>query len=177
MPLKPSIVGFETPPFHYDIDARWLMAYAAGLGDAAPCYRDSTRPLAMHPVFPVCVEWDAILAVLAATRAHGLSAAECARSVHAEHDLHIYRPLTAGMRVRAQAVVVGVEQRPPGAFLTMRIDTLNEAGELCCRTWQGNLFRDVELDGAARHAATVPTWPAPASGAEPAQRVPLAIPL
>ena len=177
MPLKPSIVGFESPLFHYAIDARWLMAYAAGIGDPAPYYRDSTRALAMHPVFPVCVEWDAILAVLAATRAHGLSAAACARSVHAEHDLHLYRPLTAGMRVSAQAVVTGVEQRRPGAFLTMRIDTRDEAGELCCRTWQGNLFRDVALDGTASHLETAPPWPSAGSGADAAHRVPLAIPL
>lgn len=176
MPLQPSIVGFESPPFHYDIDARWLMAYAAGINDAAACYRDSTRTLAMHPVFPVCVEWDPILAVLAATRVHGLGAAECARSVHAEHDLHIYRPLTAGMRVRSQAVVVGVAQRSPGAFLTMRIDTLSEAGELCCRTWQGNLFRDVALDGEARELEAAPAWPLRTSAADHPQVIPLAIP-
>ena len=176
MPLEPSIVGFESPPFAYDIDARWLMAYAAGIGDAAPCYRDSTQVLAMHPVFPVCVEWDAILAVLAATRAHGLSAAECARSVHAEHDLQIFRPFTAGMRVRAQAVVVGVEQRRPGAFLTMRIDTYDEAGELCCRTWQGNLFRDVALAGEAVHAAQAPAWPVQVAG-DTSSSAAIAIPL
>jgi len=173
MPLKPSIVGFESPVFHYDIDARWLMAYAAGIADPAPCFRDSTRPLAMHPVFPVCIEWDAVLAVLAATRVHGLSADECARSVHAEHDLHIFRPFTPGMRVSAQARVVGVEQRRPGAFLTMQIDTLNAAGELCCRTWQGNLFREVFLEGAGDHRAQAPVWP----GQWDTDQSPLAVPI
>jgi len=156
MPLKPSIVGYESPPFEYSIDTRWLMAYAAGIGDSAACYHDSLQPIAMHPVFPVCVEWDAILAVLDATRAHGLSAEETARSVHAEHDLQIFRPLTPGMRVTTRARVVGVMQRRPGVFLVMQIDTLNAAGELCCRTWQGNLFRDVVLDGEARHIAEAP---------------------
>lgn len=177
MPLKPSIVGYESPPFAYTLDARWLMAYAAGIGDPAACYHDSTRAIAMHPVFPVCVEWDAILAVLGATRAHGLSAEEYARSVHAEHDLQVFRPLTPGMRVTNRARVVGVEQRRPGAFLTMQIDTLNEAGELCCRTWQGNLFREVALEGEAHHTEQAPAWPGQFDTAVAPTHTPVEIPL
>ncbi len=177
MPLKPSIVGYESPPFEYSVDSRWLMAYAAGIGDPAACYHDSLQPIATHPVFPVCVEWDAILAVLDATRAHGLSAEETARSVHAEHDLQIFRPLTSGMRVTTRARVVGVMQRRPGVFLVMQIDTLNAAGELCCRTWQGNLFRDVALDGEARHITEAPAWPAHVASADAAASAPIEIPL
>ena len=177
MPLQPSIVGFESPRFDYDIDARWLMAYAAGVGDPSAHYRDSTRELAMHPVFPVCVEWDAVLAVLAATRAHGLSAEECARSVHAEHDLHIFRPLRAGERVSCQARILSAEQRKPGAFIVMQLDTVDASGALCCRTWQGNLFRDVALAGPAEPLAGKPEWPSPAVATNATRSAPIDIPL
>ena len=177
MPLKPSIVGYESPRFDYDIDARWLMAYAAGVGDPSAHYRDSTRELAMHPVFPVCVEWDAVLAVLAATRTHGLSAEECARSVHAEHDLHILRPLRAGERVTCQARIISAEQRKPGAFIVMQLDTRDAAGALCSRTWQGNLFRDVALEGSPQPRALQPAWPSQAAADAATRAAPIDIPL
>ena len=38
------------------------MAYAASLDDCAPAYLDTAgQPIAAHPVFPVCLEWPAIL--------------------------------------------------------------------------------------------------------------------
>ena len=33
MPLNAAIVGVSTAPVVHTIDARWLMAYAAGLGE------------------------------------------------------------------------------------------------------------------------------------------------
>ena len=55
----------HTDPIHHDVDRRWLMAYAAGLGDDRPVYTDPTGPggIVGHPLFPVCVEWPTVLAV------------------------------------------------------------------------------------------------------------------
>jgi len=57
MPLNAAIVGVSTAPVVHTIDARWLMAYAAGLGEMLPCYLDTRRPAGIqaHPLFPVCV--------------------------------------------------------------------------------------------------------------------------
>jgi len=44
MPLNAAIVGVSTAPVVHIIDARWLMAYAAGLGEMLPCYLDPRRP-------------------------------------------------------------------------------------------------------------------------------------
>ena len=65
MPLNAAIVGVSTTPAVHTIDARWLMAYAAGLGEMLPCYLDTRRPAGIqaHPLFPVCVEWPAVLAL------------------------------------------------------------------------------------------------------------------
>jgi len=56
MPLNSSTVGASAEPVVHDIDERWLMAYAAGLGDTLPCYLDTLRPgnIIAHPLFP-CV--------------------------------------------------------------------------------------------------------------------------
>ena len=62
MPLDTSMIGQSTETFEHDVDARWLMAYAAGLGDINPRYLDTENHSVIgHPVFPVCLEWPVIL--------------------------------------------------------------------------------------------------------------------
>src|SRR5260370_1297030 len=57
IPVK--VVGFEVGAVSQTLDARWLMAYAAGLGETDPRYYDTEAPggpLA-HPMFAACYEW------------------------------------------------------------------------------------------------------------------------
>jgi len=58
MPLRSEMVGQSTAPTTVDIDARWIMAYSAGIGDNNQLYMDTRgKPVVAHPVFPVCFEW------------------------------------------------------------------------------------------------------------------------
>jgi acyl dehydratase len=164
VPLPSAIVGLTTEPYRYTVDARWLMAYVAGIDDSGTCYTDTTHELAMHPLFPVCVEWDAIVALRHGPGAVLMSAAEQARAVHAEHDLHIFRPFRAGSTVTVTATAIGVEQRSPGAYLLKRIDTRDASGALLCSTYQGTLYRGVTVDGPPRPAADAPVRPSAVGG-------------
>lgn len=169
MPLPSSLVGDATPPFEHTIDARWLMAYAAGLGETEAHWYDTPRGLPMHPVFPVCVEWDAILALRFGAGATGMTPAEQARAIHADHDLHLLAPvaLSCGgeLRVRTTATAVAIERRKPGAYLLKRLDSVDDSGRLLFRTWQGTLYRGVDVSGPDRQLEPAPPWPeAPANG-------------
>lgn len=159
MPLSAQLAGTTTAARHHEVDARWLMAYAAGLGDTASCYFDTTRTLAMHPVFPVCVEWDSILDLRYGPGTETLSAEEQARAVHADHDLHLLRAPVPGETLSTTATAVAVEQRRPGAYLLKRLDTVDSLGELVMRTWQGTLYRGVEVVGTAAATDAAPAWP------------------
>ena len=54
MPLNTANIGRATDYFEHDVDARWLMAYAASLNDLNPKYMDTTAgPVCAHPLFPV----------------------------------------------------------------------------------------------------------------------------
>ena len=44
MALHSATVGSVGQPFVSEIDARWVMSYAAGLDDYLPCYMDTCRP-------------------------------------------------------------------------------------------------------------------------------------
>lgn len=163
MPLDAAIMGAVAPPVVHAIDARWLMAYAAGLGETLPCYLDTSRPegIQAHPMFPVCVEWPAILALRDQAGAFGLTAEEAPRVVHATHDLVIHRGARVGDTLTTRATVAGVERRAPGAFQVTRLDTVDASGAPVCTTWQGGLYRGVALRGEDQRAAGAPPAPGP----------------
>src|SRR5712692_524920 len=90
-----------------------------------------------------------------------LTAAERLRAVHATHDLVIHRTVRPGDHLTTRATVVGVERRKPGAYQITRLDTVDATGALVCTTWQGGLYRGVEVAGPDRPAADAPAPPGP----------------
>ncbi len=178
MPLNSATVGTSGEPIVHEIDARWMMAYAAGLGDTLPCYLDTRRPegIIAHPLFPVCFEWPAILGMRGHVSNALLTEDERLRAVHATHDLIIHRSVRPGDRVTTRAVVVGVERRKPGAYQVTRLETVDTTGAPVCTTWQGGLYREVEVAGPDRPADDAPAPPGPIDTSRPARaevRVPI----
>jgi acyl dehydratase len=163
VPVPSDAVGARTAAITHTVDARWIMAYAAALGDLNAAYLDTERPggVVAHPLFPVCVEWPVVLAVrdLPPLAAH-VTAAEARRGVHATHDLELARPIRAGDVLTTTAEVTGVERRAPGAFLTMVLTTVDAAGATVCRTTQGSLYLGVDVLGEDRPAPAPPPLPA-----------------
>jgi len=174
VPLNSALVGHSTDALIHLVDARWLMAYAAALGDFNPCYMDTQKhPVVAHPVFPVCPEWPVILNTRDLdARDSGsttsLSAEESARGVHAAHDLHIYQPITAGDRIATTATMVGIKAIKPGAAYTMRLDTVNvDTNVLVARTYQLGIYRGVAITGGDRSIEQAPELPLFENLAEP----------
>jgi len=160
MPLDTAMVGQSTRAFTHDVDARWLMAYAAGLGDLNPRYLDTQAGNVIgHPVFPVCLEWPVILSSRELPGYEHVTPAERARGVHASHDLHIYRPIRAGERLTTRATVIGLEAIRPGAAQMTRLDTTDESGALVCRTYQLGISREVAVTGGATAVEAAPETP------------------
>ena len=148
MPLNTTMVGAHTPAFEHDVDARWVMAYGAGLHDLNPRYMDTEgHDVVAHPVFPVCLEWPVILASRQLRGFETVTPEERARGVHAAHDLHIVRQIRAGERLHTRATVIGLQSIKPGAAQTIRLDTVDERGELVCRTFQLGISRGVAVTG------------------------------
>lgn len=158
MPVDRGLVGLEAPRWSGRIDARWLMAYAAGIGALDDVYLDTERPggIVAHPVFPVAPEWDALTG--STTRLGlGLDAGERARGVHAGHDLLLHRPLRADTEVEITTSVAAVEATTPGALVTVRFDAVDADGRSALwTTWMRTLYRGVDVTGSATTAAAAP---------------------
>ena len=158
MNISASMVGSKAGPYVHDIDARWLMAYAAALEETAPEYFDTARPegLVAHPLFSVCYEWPAAVELRATLTSEDMAA----RSVHATHNLVIHRPVKAGDRLETTATVTLIEQRSPGAYQVTRFETVDQRGKPVTTTEYGSIYRGVSIDpapGPVRPKGSEPT--------------------
>jgi len=126
-------------------DARWLMAYAAALGESDPRYYDTTAtdgPL-VHPLFPVCYEWPLAQTV----RTKAMDEATARRGVHAFHSLVVHRPPRAGEGLRVSARVIAARKLRAGTLVVIRFATTDRTGVAVTTTEHGSIYRGVELDG------------------------------
>lgn len=147
MRLPEGLVGTTVGPLVQEIDARWLMAYAAALGDVHADYLDTTRPEGVigHSIFPVCYEWPLAVEL----RASAVSENIAVRSVHATHDLRLHRRARAGDRLSTTATVISSEPRAPGAYVVTRLETVDADGRSVSTTDYGSIYRGVECERAA----------------------------
>jgi acyl dehydratase len=142
------------------------MAYAAGLGDALPCYLDTTRErgIVAHPMFSVAIEWRAMIQIIQVLHEAGFPRDEMLRRVHATDDVIVHRLIRPPERLFTRATLAGIERRKAGAYQLTRFDTTDEKGAPVCTTWYGNLYRGVEVSGPDRPPADAPPMLAPANG-------------
>ena len=159
MALATAIVGKEFGTITTPITLRRVMAYAAAVGDHNPRYFDDTRaePVVAQPIFGVCLDFPLHPAV---REASGLSAAESDRQVHATQEMIFHRPVRVGDVLTTRGVIAGAEQRPPGAYMVLRFDTVDAAGQPVLTTYFGRLHRDVPSEGPACWLDRPPELPA-----------------
>jgi acyl dehydratase len=144
--LSSDIVGREAGPQDQLIDARWLMAYSAALGETDARYYDTAAGVLAHPLFPVCYEWPATRDLRERAGLEPFNA----RLVHAQHDLVIHRLPKACEKLNISGKVVAAMQRRPGALIVFRLSTRDGRGGLVSVTDFSALYRGIELQGGDR---------------------------
>ena len=143
--IDAGIVGLSIGPLVSTIDARWLMAYAAAVGETDARYYDTSARggPAAHPLFPVCYEWPVALAL----RAKTIDDALAPLGVHVSHRLAVHRPARAGDELRTSGQVTALTRRPRGTLVVIRYTTVDATGAPVSTTDYGSLYRGVELRG------------------------------
>jgi acyl dehydratase len=158
------LTGLKTGPTAVTVDARWLMAYAAALGESDARYYDTTAPggPVAHPLFSVCYEWPLAVAL----RAKMMDESVARRGVHAFHNLVVHRPPRSGESLRASARVIGMQRVRAGTLVVIRFSTTDRTGVAVTTTDHGSIYRGVQLDGdeVAPSAAEPAVPPVPAEG-------------
>ena len=118
-------------------------------------------------MFPVCLEWPAVLALRAVDTGGVLGRDELLRGVHATHELTLHRPIRSPESLTTTATVVAVEARRPGTYEVVRLDTTDRSGAPVVTTHMGSLFLGVDLDGEPVPVGSiVPSAPSPGVAAD-----------
>jgi len=166
MPLRDTAIGHSFDPITVHPDARWCMAYTAGVPDERPALYASDGQLVVHPLFPVAPEWELITKNRSLPQ--GMTHEEARRGIHVGHDLVLHRAVSAGQQLTISAHITAVGRRSAGATQEMLFFATDELGQVVWRTRFSSLFLGVELAGEP--AANAYEWPAAAEqarGTEP----------
>lgn len=149
MPFPTERIGFDLRPVEHDITTRKVLAYAAGVGAAAPAYLDDAQPggLRALPFQCVSLEWPVLLSLRAAVK-DVLPPEEAMRGVHAVQDSTFHRPMRPGDRLVTEGRLVSARPIRAGALVVLRLITRDRAtGEPVTTTWTTSIYRDVALTG------------------------------
>jgi len=137
------------------------MAYSASLGDTQDCYFDTRRDsgIVAHPMFAVCPEWPVIVEGRELADKWGITPEETRQSVHATHDLVVHRLARPGDVLETRLTYTGVENKSPGAYTTMKLETFDADGHPVFTTYQGGMYLGVPAEGEDRPAQDTPEIP------------------
>ena len=149
MALSSSIVEATLPPLSHRIDERWMMSFAAGVGDARPELIDTARPsgIIAHPLFAIAIEWPSYVDLIRRLIDLGLDPDDGMTAEPFEYDLTLYRPVQVDDEVVVHMKPVGLRSRRDGGVLTVCTNTVGADGQLVSASTVRMLFRAVPVDG------------------------------
>src|SRR5215470_17874729 len=143
-----SVAGIEVGALSTSLDARWMMAYSAALGVDDPRYYDTLAadgPVA-HPLFPVCYEWPAAVAL----RGKTVRDAWVLLGVHATHHVVIHRCPRADDRLLTRAQIIEVRPSRAGTLVVARFATVDRNGRPVTTTDYGSVYRGISTQAEVR---------------------------
>ena len=171
MPIPLSSLGTKVSARSV-ADTRWLMSYAAAVGDgdnpfytlaSAPAIRRVTNDfhtsgvqgtgVIAHPVFVWALEWpmlwlkaDELFRPAPNSMEAGLKAGERGTGLHYSEDIVIHRPISANDEITTECSVCSIEKRARGSFVRYRfVHRVAASGELLCTSWNGTYWPGVKL--------------------------------
>jgi acyl dehydratase len=157
MPIQSAALGRRAETIA-DVDTRWVLAYAAGLGFDRTLCLDDARPggPAVPPSFCVGLEW-----ILSGDPGRGsmlgITPEERIRGVHAFQDSVFHRPFRPGTRVRVTSEIRYMRRTRAGTLVANLLTSHDaDSGELLAESWSGSIMRDVGCD--AEEVGTLPPY-------------------
>jgi len=149
VPVSSSIIDYEFRPLSHQIDQRWLMAFAAAVGDARPEFLDTVRPggIIAHPLFTLAVEWPAFLLIARELIGLGLSQQEAMAAVPLDYDIVLHRTIRPGETLATASAVLAVQPHVEGTAVTMEWTSANGVGSLVAKSRSTILFPGVPIAG------------------------------
>jgi len=139
MPFRTDTLGQGTREHITTISPSAGKAYAAATNDPLTAHRNGD---CAPPVFAVVPVWDALVEAMA-----GVTPEEhLFKVVHGEQDMRFFAPLTPGMQLHSVATPIGVQVKPSGTTVIVKVESRDDAGALIVEQYMTSFFRGV-VDG------------------------------
>ncbi len=135
----------------HHVSDRWLVAYAAAVGDTRPELFDVERQggIIAHPVFPACLEWP-----LVSEGAPGieLTNATLNLGMHVAQSSVLHAPVVPGSTVTTVAELLVAEQRSNAVHIATEFTSVDDLGASVAVTRTHMLYPGAVLRGSRPHA-------------------------
>ncbi len=177
MPLHAEAIGTKYGPHEATVDARGLLAYAAGIAETGDVFFDDARVggIVAFPAYCVVLEWPVARVGGATLQALGLTRDETLRGVHAIQDSSFHRPIRPGDRLITEGTVVEIRPTRAGALLRTRLATRDAHGAAVVTSFSASLFRGVGVAGEPAAIELPPPLPSPGPGQDPLDAIEIAV--
>lgn len=148
MLIPSAAAGGDLGTVETELTPRRLLAYAAGLGLADPCYLDDDRPGGplMMPAMCAAIEWP-LADGRRSSELMGVTLAEYRSvGVHAEQDTVFHRPPAAGERLTTTGTLESLRQTRAGVLMNCRLDSVDDDGRPLITSHMVGMLRGWRLD-------------------------------
>lgn len=139
MPFRVESLGRPSREHVFAVSPSATRAYAAATNDPIAAH---TRGDCAPPVFAVVPVWSALIDAMAAVTPEE----HLLKVVHGEQDMRFFAPLTPGMTLHSVATPIGVQVKPSGTTVVVRVTSHDDSGALVCEQYMTSFFRGV-VDG------------------------------
>ncbi|MDO9559157.1 MAG: MaoC/PaaZ C-terminal domain-containing protein [Syntrophales bacterium] len=161
MELTSDFVGAALKEYVCRISARWIMNYAAAIGDPNPLYFNDERPegIIAPPLFPVAMTWPIIENIADYIEAEGFPREILFTQVHYTEHLSIHRSVAPGSNITIRGSIAAILPHRAGTHVVIRFDATDAGGNLLFTEHIGAMMRGVQCADGGKGIEQIPAVP------------------
>lgn len=161
MNLSSDFAGTTLKNHVSSISARWIMNYAAAIGENNPVYFDDERPqgIIAPPLFPVAATWPILENIADYIEADAFPREVLITQVHYTEHLVIHRFITPDINLTIRGCIAAVLPHRSGTHVILRFDAADQSGNLYFTEHIGAMMRGISCSDSGRGADRLPVVP------------------
>jgi acyl dehydratase len=161
MKLSSDFAGAALKVHTCRVSARWMMNYAAAIGDPNPLYFHDERPegIIAPPLFPVAMTWPIIENISDYIEAEGFPGEILLTQVHYTEHLQVHRPVTPGGNITIRGTIAAIAPHRAGTHVVIRFDAADADENPLFTEHIGAMMRGVQCTDSGKGIEQIPAVP------------------
>jgi acyl dehydratase len=161
MNLSSDFVGTALRTYTCPVSARWIMNYAAAIGDPNPLYFNDERPegIMAPPMFPAAVTWPILENIADYIEAEAFPREVLITQVHYTEHLTIHRAPKPETEITVKGAIAAILPHRAGTHCVIRFDATDAAGKPVFTEHIGAMMRGVPCTDPGKGGENLPALP------------------